>query len=62
MALGADGTFLEYHFHIFELAKKKKNPQHSPYKCMIYILQRKGLEFQIVKSLTWFHIASEQQN
>lgn len=52
MALGADGTFLEYHFHIFELAKKKKNPQHSPYKCMIYILQRKGLEFQIVKSLT----------
>ena len=24
MALGADGTFLEYHFHIFELAKKKK--------------------------------------
>ena len=29
MALGADGTFLEYHFHIFELAKKKKSSTQS---------------------------------
>ena len=29
MALGADGIFLKYHFHILELAKKKKSSTQS---------------------------------